>query len=966
MEESPVDLTLICRTCKCVSPSMKSVFSGLENGNISVHNPRIDEMLMACAAVQVSYGDGLPTMMCEMCCQSLKGAFTFKKQCEAIDNSLRDYCKTLKVNAIKQELQNSEFMESLNTLSNLLNTGNNQSSKITSKEDGPIELNESSTSINIDDTEKASMHPETDYIQFLDNNQMLLTCRECSKMFTTLEGLRCHKRVHTGSTFKCKQCDKEYTRKNHLDRHEASHGKRKVHVCKLCNKTLTRMEHLKRHLITHLREKPYNCKTCNRGFNRVEHLHNHVPRCRGEIVHICPVCNKAFNREDSLEVHKEQHDKLSLMLPTIDNLDNIDEHYFEVDYDATINFSDSSDVEDCFEPQVEVMESMDESKIEDRRSMSPGQEPGNQESESIIADLPNKKQQKNTDEDTPECIEIRQDVEDEDDEKPLSSLAALVKSEDNQVDFHMEHDDDDEDDDMDFNDSTEIDNEYEEGEIPIESTLEADTDNYCNDTAVDSSIDTSDDEYLPQKPAQTSPGGKRRGRPRIHPPKPKGTGRRGRPLGSKGVKKKVKIVEEEEIGEYPCPICSEFYDRVSLLDKHAKDIHPGLKVHKCHVCGKDFSRTNHLKRHMTSHSEDKPYSCDICTKSFVRKDHLLQHQKLHDQHEELPCEICGKPFTRADHLAKHKAAKHGIGEKVTIMGEKKFYCDICQKGFTTEKYRDVHMKAHNGEKKFQCRVCEKAFLSKSHLTEHMKFHNEHSKKFLCSECGQRFIRNDYLVIHMRRHRGEKPFKCRFCGKGFPRTTDLTVHERYHTGEKTHLCTVCGRGFGRAYNLTVHMRTHTGEKPYQCTYCDAAFAQGNDLKAHIRRHTGERFQCDLCSESFLMGYLLTQHKRTVHGLNVVSNIRRLQPVHKTENPDEPPPITIPLPKPIIPENLMFNHLLQPQQHISGIQTKQEKMEDPPPLAIPLSKPMMSESLMFNHLQAQLSISQLHFTSQRPTT
>lgn len=103
-----------------------------------------------------------------------------------------------------------------------------------------------------------------------------------------------------------------------------------------------------------------------------------------------------------------------------------------------------------------------------------------------------------------------------------------------------------------------------------------------------------------------------------------------------------------------------------------------------------------------------------------------------------------------------------------------------------------------------------------------------------------------------------------------------------------------------------------------------------------------------------------------GLNVVSNIRRLQPVHKTENPDEPPPITIPLPKPCIPENLMFNHLLQPQQHMSGIQTKQEKMDDPPPLAIPLSKPLMSESLMFNHLQAQLSISQMHFTTQRPTT
>lgn len=41
---------------------------------------------------------------------------------------------------------------------------------------------------------------ETDYIQILDNNQMLLTCRECSKMFTTLEGLRSHKRLHAGTS----------------------------------------------------------------------------------------------------------------------------------------------------------------------------------------------------------------------------------------------------------------------------------------------------------------------------------------------------------------------------------------------------------------------------------------------------------------------------------------------------------------------------------------------------------------------------------------------------------------------------------------------------------------------------------------------------------------------------------------------------------------------------------------------
>lgn len=54
MDVERVDLSLICRTCKCVAPSMKSVFNGMDNANISIQNPRIDEMLMACAAVQVN------------------------------------------------------------------------------------------------------------------------------------------------------------------------------------------------------------------------------------------------------------------------------------------------------------------------------------------------------------------------------------------------------------------------------------------------------------------------------------------------------------------------------------------------------------------------------------------------------------------------------------------------------------------------------------------------------------------------------------------------------------------------------------------------------------------------------------------------------------------------------------------------------------------------------------------------
>lgn len=249
---------------------------------------------------------------------------------------------------MKQEVQQNSEVELANNILDDIN------SLITREESSNQNIVKRDPDVNVlrDPTENC------DFIEFLENNQHILTCRVCYKVFTTVEGLRCHKRLHTGAMFKCKICDKEYTRQNHLQRHELTHGKRKVHVCKICNKTLTRLEHLKRHLTIHLKEKPFQCTICNRGFNRQEHLMNHMRRCKGDRIYICDICNKAFNREDSLELHKRVHDNRMPVLPTLDNLDNIEEHYYEIDYDGNDTFSDNSDnevdIEDCFEPQISI------------------------------------------------------------------------------------------------------------------------------------------------------------------------------------------------------------------------------------------------------------------------------------------------------------------------------------------------------------------------------------------------------------------------------------------------------------------------------------------------------------------------------------------------------------------------------------------------------------------------------------
>ncbi|THZ80201.1 hypothetical protein D6C84_07628 [Aureobasidium pullulans] len=49
----------------------------------------------------------------------------------------------------------------------------------------------------------------------------------------------------------------------------------------------------------------------------------------------------------------------------------------------------------------------------------------------------------------------------------------------------------------------------------------------------------------------------------------------------------------------------------------------------CQVCNKSFGRSEHLKRHVLTHTRSREYQCRICRKSFFRKDALSRHQNTH-------------------------------------------------------------------------------------------------------------------------------------------------------------------------------------------------------------------------------------------------------------------------------------------------------------------------------------------------
>ncbi|CAL8110770.1 unnamed protein product [Orchesella dallaii] len=285
---------------------------------------------------------------------------------------------------------------------------------------------------------------------------------------------------------------------------------------------------------------------------------------------------------------------------------------------------------------------------------------------------------------------------------------------------------------------------------------------------------------------------KGRGRPRIHPKKPKGTGRHQPRQRKSGSLKR----------DHVCDVCGNAYSSRYVMEHKLLHHNPHYIDGKCTLCdipfptGRDFYYKHWTQVHKEKKDDnlERNYICDLCGTAFRQKNGYDKHKyyvhgdgNLKENYKKCPhcdkefkqnitlnshirryhegaliikydCYRCEEKFTASESLMEHVKANHsesyfpceGCGVLKYTEASLRFHYSKCKKR-PTETVREERKKwdkASIERTPLPCEICNKSILLFSLTRHYHDIHGITDERFTCFKCPKLFKRRDFWVVHM--------------------------------------------------------------------------------------------------------------------------------------------------------------------------------------------------------------------------
>ena len=300
---------------------------------------------------------------------------------------------------------------------------------------------------------------------------------------------------------------------------------------------------------------------------------------------------------------------------------------------------------------------------------------------------------------------------------------------------------------------------------------------------------------------------------------------------------------------------------------------------QCGYCDKSFATPSKVKRHILTHTGEKPFVCQFCQRGFSQKVHMMEHISKHHADESVKAQqdaaasaaaqaaaiaasapapmirtlantktqvfsgqnIAAVPVIQAaaGHTAQLRLAPatDGTGGVVaadstgavaglavqTIPENSYIVAEFSLKPEQDQAQEAVTSQAED------CEPAQHEILATIPLPSGLSL----GRAEAVAEAG---LGMDGLVSS-----NERPFVCPHCSADFIRQSNLSVHMMKVHGEtvevRTHQCSYCDKKFKYPNKRRLHEMTHTGEKPNVCQFCNMGFFKKSRLRVHLTKHHG---------------------------------------------------------------------------------------------------------------------------------